>query len=354
MMNNPIFPIASYLFSFITTALLIWLLRPLALRIKLIDEPGGRKKHAEPTPLVGGVAMAMGFAFGLLTLYVSLEQYRSFLAAVLLLVIVGVLDDFHELSARARLGAQVLAGLLMTVWGGVTVLHLGNLFFAGNLALGGWGVPFTVIATIGMINAINMLDGVDGLTGGVVASALLCLSVLAYHDNRFTDMHILFLTIFCIVSFLLFNLKLPSRSQALVFMGDAGSMFLGFVLVWFLVRLSQGSNRAADPTTMLWIVAIPLFDMVSVVLRRIYRGQSPFIADRYHIHHLLHRLGYSSLQIVLLLSAATLVCGAIGIVGFWYHINDTLMFILFLVLFIAFFVICMRIWRQIEQCPEEA
>src|SRR5690349_200444 len=109
------------LVAFFTTIGCIWLLRPLAIRLDLVDSPGGRKQHAGHIPLVGGLAMFLGFLFSLLTLPISLTDYRPLLAGCSLLVFIGILDDFHELPARARFAAQIAAALLMTAWGNVSI-----------------------------------------------------------------------------------------------------------------------------------------------------------------------------------------------------------------------------------------
>src|SRR5262245_59089903 len=146
--------------NFIITIGCISLLRPLAVRINLVDAPHGRKQHEGHVPLIGGIAMFLGVLFALLTLSISLQPLRGFIAGCALLVFIGVLDDFHELSARARLVAQAAAGLIMVLWGKVALHSLGNLLFLGDIHLGWFSLPITVLAVIGIINAVNMTDGV--------------------------------------------------------------------------------------------------------------------------------------------------------------------------------------------------
>ena len=138
--------------------------------------------------LVGGVAMFAGFLFGVLSLDAPLSHWRPLFAGGALLVIVGVLDDFRELSTRMRFAAQILAALLMVLWGGVEIKNLGALgWWGGVVGLGMFTIPLTVFAAVGVINAVNMSDGTDGLAGGLVLVALLCLLGVALATGRSPD-----------------------------------------------------------------------------------------------------------------------------------------------------------------------
>lgn len=324
------------LIAFLVTASCIWLLRPLAIRLELVDSPHGRKQHQGHIPLIGGIAMFFGFLFALLTLPISLVEYRSLIAGCALLVFIGVLDDFHELSARPRLVAQIVAALLMMTWGGVSLHDLGNLLFFKDIVLHNWSLPFTVIAAVGLINAVNMIDGVDGLAGGVVLIGLAFLLFLAISAGQFTAVYILSLVLAIVLAFLIFNFPFPGRKHALVFMGDAGSMFLGFVLVWFLIDLSQGAHRVASPATMLWLVAVPLFDIVGITIHRLRKRMPLFAPDREHLHHLLHNYGFKNWQITFTICALALLCGLIGVSANHLGISEGVIFVGFLICFVLY------------------
>ena len=243
--------------AFAATSILLWLLEPVARHIGLIDQPGGRKIHPSPTPLIGGIAMSVGFAFSILWLDVPISEYRLLFAGALVLLVVGVLDDLHELSARMRFGAQIVAGLIMTQGAHVILHDLGYLLWPDHLVyLGILGMPLTVFAAVGVINAVNMSDGVDGLAASMVLVAVCALGLLAWSDGDTARVAVLILLAGVLVAFLTFNLRL--HGPALAFMGDSGSMFLGFVLTWFLVQFSQGNDRLLAPVTALWIFALPI------------------------------------------------------------------------------------------------
>lgn len=326
----------SCLLAFFVTSACIALLRPLAIRIGLVDSPAGRKQHSGDIPLIGGIAMFLGFLFALLTLSVSLLNYRSFIAAAALLILIGILDDFHELPPKSRFLAQIAAALLMTAWGEVMLQNLGNFLFAGDIVLGNWGLPMTVLAVVGIINAINMMDGVDGLAGTLSLVALIFLAALSWYAQLFNQLQILGLIIAVLLAFLCFNFRFAGRKQALVFMGDAGSMFLGFSLVWFLVDLSQGTHKVLTPVVMLYIMALPLFDISSVVISRLYQGKSPFSPDRGHLHHLLQAVGFTPARITLIMGGAALIIGLVGIVGFHMGSADGVLFVIFLIMFVVY------------------
>lgn len=328
----------SALLAFFITLFCIILLKPLALRIGLVDTPNNRKQHQGNVPLIGGLAMLMGLLVALLTLPISLQHYRSFIAGSALLVFVGLLDDFHELSPKSRFFAQLVAVFLMVFWGNVQITHLGNLIDYHDIFLGYYlSLLVTIIATLGIINAINMLDGVDGLAGTLVLVELILLIYCATHTGHFLSASLLFLVIASVLAFLWFNFPFPGRFNAQIFMGDAGSMFLGFVLVWFLINLSQSFFKPVTPVTMLWIMAIPLFDTTAVMLYRLRKGRSIFSSDRHHVHHILLALNFSPLQINILLGSANFILGIAGLIAFHYQLKESIVFLSFLIIFGIYF-----------------
>lgn len=341
--------VIAVIIAILATLVFTKLLIPLAIRVKLVDIPGGRKTHAVATPLVGGIAMLLGFCIAILALNYSLHEYRAFLAASILLVFTGVLDDFHELTPRFRLCVQIVTGIMMVVWGDVNLQNLGNLLFIYNIHLNYFmGLVVSICAVIAIINAINMLDGVDGLVGLMVFIQLVMLTILAFLSHQASTVEILLLLIAVVITYLGFNFPFPWRKNAIVFMGDAGSMFLGFALVWFLVYLSQMPHQAANPAVFLWIMLVPLFDMASSIIRRLIQRRSPLSADREHIHHLLQHWGLSSLQIVIVIGCITLLFGIIGLVFNHLRFKAGLIFVPFLLLFVIYVIAMELIWRKIR------
>lgn len=334
-----------------TTALLILLLRPVAIATGLVDIPNERKSHRSPTPLVGGVAIFAGLVVAFLVAGrngapIPGREIVSFFGAGLLLVMVGVVDDFLELSPAVRFMAQILAALLMVFGAGVVLEDLGHMTWTGALLpLGVLAIPFTVFATVGVINALNMCDGLDGLSGCLALVSLggLLLATALWGDPG----QAAFLPLLgaAIVGFLAFNLRLPGRSQALVFMGDAGSMFLGFALTWYAIDLSQGAEAAIRPASALWFLMLPIFDSVSMMLRRVLRGRSPFAPDREHLHHIFLLAGYSVNETVAIMAGLAGMGVLIGLASIHWQAPELLVSGGFLLLGLGYFWMITHAWK---------
>jgi UDP-GlcNAc:undecaprenyl-phosphate GlcNAc-1-phosphate transferase len=332
--------------AFLLVMAITHLLSPVAQRIGLIDSPGGRKTHTGQIPLIGGIAMFLAFTVTLLVLPISLQDYRSFFVGGALLVFVGTLDDLHELSARSRLTAQIAAVLLMVLWGHNYLANLGNLLFMGVIHLGIFSIPLTLFAVVGVINAVNMLDGADGLAGSVIFVELVALALLAFWGGQQADATLLLTLLAAVLGFLVYNFRFPGRVQARIFMGDSGSMFLGFALSWFLISLSQGTHPVARPVIMLWIMIVPLFDTIRLLIVRALHGRSPFSPGRDHLHHVLEALGYSNLKINLIVSLLAGFGGLIGLIGEMVRIPAGLMFLSFIGFFIVYYKRLQMISRE--------
>lgn len=341
-------PVLNYVIAFALTLVLLGFLRRVARRIGLVDRPDARKHHLGQVPLIGGVAMFCGFALAALMLDQSLTFYRSFFAAAGILMVVGILDDLREMTSAARFAAQIVAAGLMAWWGGVALQDLGGLRNGEALfELGPWTVPFTIFATVGVINALNMIDGLDGLAGGLSFITVLALAYIA-HDAGLQDRRdMLILLAFCVAAFLVMNAQIPGRRQAYVFMGDAGSMFLGFVITWFFIDMSQEPVRAMTPVTALWLMLIPLFDTVWLLIKRPLTGRLPTSADKEHIHHVLRMAGVSPAKTLYSLLGIGATCAVLGIVMMKAGVPQNYMFWAFIGLFL-FYCVFMTIvwWRQ--------
>jgi len=339
--------LAACLIGFSLTASLIFLMIPLARRVGLVDRAGGHKQHAGAVPLVGGLAMYCGFVVALQLTGIRDEAFQALLLGGGLLVIVGVIDDYRHLPAWTRFAAQIGAGLLMTLKGGVVLESLGPLLTPTPLLLGGLAIPFTIFGIIGVINAINMMDGVDGLAGGITVIAATLLLWLGGSAGQTAAVAAAGILLAVVLGFLLFNFPLPGPRRKRVFMGDAGSMLLGYVLAWYLVDLSQQSGGAAfAPVTALWILAFPLFDTVALMVRRISRGCSPFIADREHLHHALLMQGLGTRMVLAVVLLGNFVLALAGIGADRSAVPPWLMFYLLAALFCIYFFLSQHYWTR--------
>jgi UDP-GlcNAc:undecaprenyl-phosphate GlcNAc-1-phosphate transferase len=335
----------------LTTAALILVLRPLAVTVGLVDVPSERKSHHGPVPLVGGIAIFIAVAAvyllpALTGVSIPTHDAVSFLVAGCLLVGVGLIDDFVELSAAVRLIAQTVAALLMIFGAGVALHDLGGMTLSGDvLELGVLSLPFTIFATLGVINAMNMCDGLDGLSGSLALTSLTGFLAASWLWGDPGKAALLTAIGGGIVGFLLFNLRLPGRSRAAIFLGDAGSMFLGFALTWFAISLSQGPGQVVTPSAALWFLMVPIIDAVAMMLRRIVKGRSPFAADREHLHHIFLLAGYSVNQTVVILAMLSLAGVAFGLAATHWDWPDLLVAGAFLGVGLLYFWMIMHAWR---------
>ncbi|MBF0587571.1 MAG: undecaprenyl/decaprenyl-phosphate alpha-N-acetylglucosaminyl 1-phosphate transferase [Magnetococcales bacterium] len=317
------------------TTLLLLILPPLARKVGLVDRPNARKQHAHPIPVVGGLAMLPGALLGLHGVGITLDtpSSQAFIVGMVGLTLVGLLDDRFDLSVPARFGAQALAGVAMVLWGGDSVNSLGNLMGGGRIDITLVAAPFTVICVVGVINALNMTDGIDGLAGGLtlIGFGQILLLALAAQQVEATGSALAF--IFVLIPFLAFNARLFGRPRAFLFMGDAGSMLLGFAMVWHTVRLSQGDLAIMSPAVALWVLAVPLLDMFGAFVRRLTAGHSPFNPDRKHLHHILLQRGFGVKGSCRIMITGAILAGVVGVGGQLLLVPEVILFLLILLLF---------------------
>ncbi|MBN1684180.1 MAG: undecaprenyl/decaprenyl-phosphate alpha-N-acetylglucosaminyl 1-phosphate transferase [Gammaproteobacteria bacterium] len=326
----------SCIFTFMATIIAILSVRPLAIRIGLIDIPDTRKKHYGKIPLIGGVCMLFGLGVGILSLDISLVQYRFLLIAIGILAFAGILDDFHELSPYKKLVIQFLVSFLIIFFGKLSINNLGNLLFYKPILLGYLSIPFTVLGTVALINAINMTDGIDGLAGTVLFIQFSFLAILSYHLKLDSDFKIIILTLSVLFAFLWFNFPYKRKLKNKIFMGDVGSMTLGLLLAWLLISIAKKANQDFVPVSLLWVIALPIYDMLLVIIVRLKNKKLPFIAGREHLHFLFKKANFSDTQIVMIFLCLSVIFGLVGYFGFKFQLSESWMFLTFLVTFLIY------------------
>jgi UDP-GlcNAc:undecaprenyl-phosphate GlcNAc-1-phosphate transferase len=311
--------------AFVVTVVFMFVLRPVAVAIGLVDVPGGRKRHDSPVPLIGGICMSIGLGFGT-SLVDHPEFWNPTLLSVYLLAVVGVVDDRFDLPPNVRLIAQGCAALLLVFASDIAIRTLGEpLFFEVHLGL--FSVPFTILFIVTLINAFNIIDGIDGLAGGLASLSLGGLAMIGLHTDVFA-LTVLLLGV--VGAFLLFNLPLSFNRAMRTFMGDAGSTFLGLSIAAVGIWLSQGNAPRMSPVIGLWFVAVPVFDLFSTVVRRIVSGRSPFAPDHEHLHHVLTENGLSRRSTLGWMLFLAGICACIGILGDMFVIPDGMLLLAWL------------------------
>lgn len=329
------------------TGIAIIYLRKLAPALGLIDHPCDRKHHAAPVPLVGGLAVFLTLCLAFLLFPAARDQW-PLLLAVAIVVAVGVADDKHEIRPSIRFAAQIVACLVMIHVAGVELKSVGDLIGFGSIGLWVFSIPMTVFAVVGVINAVNMIDGADGLAGSIALVALAWYGGMAQLSGLVGLMTVAIVLCGALAGFLAFNLRFPWQPKARVFLGDAGSTLLGFVLAWMAVTLTQEPAGSVPPIGALWVVLLPLADTVSLCARRLRRGQSPFAANREHIHHLLLALGLTQTQTLLALLAVSALFGAVGFFGWRLGVSEPILFWAFSCLFFAYHFAVQAAWKRLH------
>ena len=260
--------LAALTFAFLAGTAATLVLARAASTLRLVDHPGGRKAHGTPVPLVGGLAIFLALLGAAVVVGIATSA-GYFLFALSIVIAVGMWDDVAEISPRVKFAIQIVASAVM-IWGaGVELQSVGDLLGWRPIGLWWFAIPLTVFAIVGVVNSINMMDGLDGLGGSIALVAFAWYCAVAAGSG----LEVQFKTalIFCgaIAGFLLFNLRFPWQPRAKVFLGDAGSLMIGFALGWFAIDLTQGAGRTCPPIAALWVLLLPLADCVSLMLRRV-------------------------------------------------------------------------------------
>ena len=295
--------------SFFATLLAVALLARAAPALGLTDKPSRRKRHQGEVPIVGGIAIFIALSIAgtlwgnanqtLITVNGN-EALWVFMMCGAFLVLTGILDDRFQLGVFMRVLSEVMVAIVVIELLDLRVAQLGDIFGVGLIKINPiLAYPFTVVAIFGIINAFNMLDGMDGLLGSLVITTLIMFHLFTGTEPGFVSLAIGA----ALLAFLVSNLNL-SPIIPKTFLGDAGSKLLGFIVVCLLLAAASaqvGQGKLIQPVTALFIVALPLYDMVFTSLRRIIRKGSPFAADRSHIHHLMQDLGFSDRRALVLI-----------------------------------------------------
>lgn len=370
-------PIALALLAFVTALVLSKFVIALVVRIGWVDRPNNRKIHDGAVPLAGGLMIVLT-----LSPLIALSGLWQFPVGVFwlcgcLVFAIAFVDDRFPIRARYRFFVQLAAACLFALIGHTQLNGLGRLLgpFEFDMAL--FALPITVIGIVAATNAFNMMDGVDGLAGGVLNSTLFCLALAflliaqsATSSNMATSalsvtkatltseaaaaVDMCCLMIGAIGAFLLLNQRSPWRSRAAIFLGDGGSMTMGFMVVVMTVYASGGfGNKGLGAASAAWILGLPIIDLCSAILRRVIAGKTPMTPDRRHVHHLMLALGLPVSRAVVVLQCASLLMGMVGVLGWHYGVADYLLSWSFALLFALYYCVSQRIWNLLEPTEQK-
>ncbi|MBQ4834235.1 UDP-N-acetylglucosamine--undecaprenyl-phosphate N-acetylglucosaminephosphotransferase [Pseudoalteromonas sp. MMG010] len=326
-------------FTFFIAFAILFLMRKVARKIGLVDKPSGRKMHTGNIPLVGGVAICITLVQYVYSHPGMINHANLYMLCITGLTAVGALDDRYDLSVKIRMLVQGMISFAMIYYANAQLISLGNLLGFGDIHLGNLGAIITVFAVIGCINAFNMVDGIDGLLGGLSIVTFGSIGILLALSGEQSLSYLCILLVVSVVPYILMNLGFVGHKRK-VFMGDAGSMMIGFTVIWLLIGASQTpGNPIIRPVTALWLIAVPLMDMTAIMIRRVQQGKSPFKPDREHLHHICQRLGCSPLQTLCLICFIATLFAGIGVLGEILNIPEFVMFYGFIILFSVYLLV---------------
>lgn len=280
-----------YLIVFVTALsaalIMVPFLRQWAVTTGTVDQPDERKVHTTAVPRIGGIAIFMAFLFALLVHADLQPTLRGLLAGTLIIFFTGYVDDLNGITPRSKFLGEIGGCLVTMVVGNLYITNLGNLFGFGDILLPLWlAIPFTLFAIVGVINALNLIDGLDGLAGGVSVIALGAFFVLAWSTGNQAVMILCAALLGALLGFLKYNYY-PAR----IFMGDTGSLVVGFLLGFIAVMLTQGGEGTISPILPVVILGLPIIDTLWVMISRVVIKKSPFAPDMTHVHHKFLNLG---------------------------------------------------------------
>jgi UDP-GlcNAc:undecaprenyl-phosphate GlcNAc-1-phosphate transferase len=325
----------------------VWSFAKVAPSLGMIDHPGGRKAHARPVPLVGGISIFLTLLA--MSAFTGVMLSASYLLFALSLVIaIGLWDDVMEISPRVKFAIQIVASCIMIFGAGIELHSVGDILGWHPIGLWIFAVPMTIFAVVGVVNSVNMMDGMDGLAGSVSFVAMGWYALVAWSSGLQPQYDVALILCGAIAGFLIFNLRFPWQSHAKVFLGDAGSLMIGFTLGWYAIDLTQGVGRTFPPIAALWVVVLPLADCVSIMVRRIAGGRSPFVADRHHLHHYLLARGFTHGQTLGLMVGLSGIFGAVGYFGWQLGVSEAALFYPFFLGFFAYHLWIQRAWKKLN------
>mgnify|MGYP006114442933 FL=1 len=340
--NSPMF--TTIITTFIFAIMAIKFFKPVAVEVGLVDKPSERKKHAGHIPLIGGISIFMAVLMASLLWLPNTLELRMYLIASAMMVFIGAVDDKFDLKVRIRIVGQLIVASLMIYGVGGYISNLGDLFGLGDVILGPVGIIFTYVAIIVVINAFNMVDGIDGLIGSLSINTFVSIAILFIMSGQHNYLSYPLILATAIIPYLIFNLGLAAKTRK-IFMGDAGSMFIGLSVIWLLTMGTQNEQASFRPVTALWICAIPLMDMLAIVVRRYKKGKSPFKPDRDHLHHILQRVGYNTHESLIFISVLAVIMSAIGLAGEYFDIPAVVMLAGFIFLFACYVLVIRKITK---------
>ena len=300
--------------GFSAALMMSWFFMPVAIRLSnklgAMDKPDERKLHDNAIPVLGGIVIFLTFIICFLVLIPLDKVFQSFMAGLLVIFITGLVDDIWHLNPLLKFTGEITSALLFILMSDISIISFGDLVGTGSIYTGKYAIPVTVFCMVGVMNALNFADGLDGLAGGISAIACIFLACFAWLCGSFSYLLMLLILLGSLLGFLYFN-----RYPAKIFMGDTGSLVLGYILSAICILLVQKTHCSSPvlPVSMAIVMGLPIVDALVIMANRILHGRNPFSPDNSHLHHRLLLIGFSHEKTVLVVYLMMSSCGILAL-----------------------------------------
>lgn len=348
-MDDMMMTLLSVAAPLLLSAVLGWLFIPRVLilshRKRLFDIPDFRKMHDTPVPRLGGITflpillicvclivgcwVMLGIPYKIVHLDIVFIRFVLLFVGMMMLFLVGVVDDLIGVTYKAKFLVQIVCALLFPL-SGVWIHDLAGLFWINEIPAC-IGILLTVFAVVYVTNAINLIDGIDGLAAGICAISLSTFGLAAAVTGQCLFILFAFGMLGILLPFWVYNVYGNIQKGHKIFMGDTGSLTLGYLVSFLLISMASESGKAF-PRDILIIglstMLLPMFDIVRVVIARMKNHHNPFLPDKNHIHHKLLRTGLSARWVMAVLIMTSLLIVLVTMLGVWLHLGSTWIFLI--------------------------
>ncbi|MDD3392068.1 MAG: MraY family glycosyltransferase [Bacilli bacterium] len=321
--------IIPFIFVFLGT----FVIKKLAFQINAVDMPRNRHIHNKPMPKLGGLGIFLGFLLGFMIYDKPTPQMNSILIGSFIIILTGIIDDIVELKPSAKLIGQIVAASIIAFYGQILLANIDA--FGIYINFGIFSYIITIVFILGCINCINLIDGLDGLASGISGIYFTTIAIIALiQDKSGLDFVLTIIMLGSTLGFLVHNFN-----PATIFLGDSGSMFLGFIIS-IIALLGFKNITMSSLIVPLLVLAIPILDTLFAIIRRLLKGQSISTADKFHIHHQLLNRNFSQKATVLIIYAVDVLFAIASIV---YVLKDALLgYIIYGILLIIIIIFVSR------------
>ena len=317
--------------TFLFVVLFTPIVKEIAFHVGAVDIPNSRKVHTKPIPRLGGLGIYFGFLLGYVIFGYQSIQINSILIGSFIIVITGIIDDIKPIRARHKLMGQIIAALVIPFYGNIVLRDVSA--FGVYINFGILSYPFTVLFIVAIINCLNLIDGLDGLAAGIssIYFAMIGIVAILLKSSSGLDTILTFIMLGCTLGFLVHNFN-----PASIFMGDSGSMFLGYIIA-VIALLGYKNVTFTSLIVPIFLLAIPIVDTFLAIVRRLIRHESIATPDKNHLHHRLLRFSLSIKKTVLIIYFIDILFAIASLIYVLNsRINGIIIYVLLLILVLLF------------------